>query len=62
MNEPALRVSSLGQCARRVVYSHRHELQPIINPETQRRMGLGHLIEILRRRGIWGHPLVGPCQ
>jgi hypothetical protein len=50
--EQAIRVSSLGLCARRVFYSHQPELQSIVSPEAQRKMSLGHLIETLRRREL----------
>jgi hypothetical protein len=52
MVQPVIRVSSLGLCPRRVFYSHQPELQPVVTPEAQRKMDLGHLIETLRRREL----------
>jgi hypothetical protein len=52
MAQPAIRVSSLGLCQRRVFYSHQPELLPIVTTESQRKMALGHLIETLRRREL----------
>jgi hypothetical protein len=52
MVQPVIRVSSLGLCQRRVFYSHQPELQPVVTPESQRKMALGHLIETLRRREL----------
>jgi hypothetical protein len=52
MVQPVIRVSSLGLCQRRVYYSHQPELQPVVTPEAQRKMDLGHLIETLRRREL----------
>ena len=47
-----LGISEIGLCQRRVVYQHDASLEPVIPPEAQRRMDLGHLIETQRRREL----------